>query len=252
MTHMNSAVQECDATKVNKQTVAGIIKNINTKKSMIKTQEQYYLPGKLHTEILEEQYGEIDVQLLYDDNIIREVLLLDEKNIARTYAITFRSREWQGNEGMEKINELIRSGASIGKTFKRGGYDILKNVIEVYVTNIPEWLMLAFEEESKTAKTRITEFLVRKNNEVFNYGIIAEVYSPHFSKPEVTKEDKAQINIATQILKKLGYTSEEIWMSISGKPVSLPFNDLYTSFITDVKTKVDIILKEVAPLMCYC
>ena len=50
--------------------------------------EHFPIIKKLHTDILEEKYGKIHSEVLRHDDFMRESLLLDEDNIARTYALT--------------------------------------------------------------------------------------------------------------------------------------------------------------------
>lgn len=162
----------------------------------MKQEEHYHLGEKLHTEVLEEKYGVISLQLLHDDNEVREVLLTDKLGIARTYALTIRSNSWRNNKEMVSINGDIKAGDPIGKAFKTRGYTILKHVLAVYPVGLPEWLQHAFMVKDHFAKTRITEFLVRKAGKTFQYGYVTEVYSPDFRKPVINIQDEAQVAMA--------------------------------------------------------
>jgi hypothetical protein len=163
---------------------------------MMRQEEHYYLGEKLHTEVLEEKYGKISLQLLHDDNKVREVLLTDKLDIARTYALTIRSNAWRNNKEIVSVNDVIKAGEPIGKAFKTRGFTILKNVLAVYPVGLPEWLRHAFMVEDHFAKTRITEFLVSKSGKTFQYGFVAEVYSPDFRKPVINIQDEAQVALA--------------------------------------------------------
>ena len=145
--------------------------------------EHYNLDRRLHTEVLQEKYGKIDVQVLCDDDYKREVLLVDNNLVAKTYAITLKKNDWKQNKEVIKVNDAIKNGEGIGGAFKRRGFDIQKNVLDVYIMNLPKWLQDSFRTESKTAKARIIEFMVKKDKDIYNYGIVTEVYSPHFRKP---------------------------------------------------------------------
>lgn len=48
------------------------------------------------------------------------------------------------NEDMKLINEEIKNGGLIGKCFKRSGYEIRKNVIDVFNFQLPEHLQHIF------------------------------------------------------------------------------------------------------------
>lgn len=159
----------------------------------MRREENYNLHQKLHTEVLEEKYGKISLQVLYDDDELREVLLTDQQDIARTYAITIKSNAWRKDKEVCAINDAIRSGEPIGAAFKNRGFSIQKNVLDVYSIAIPEWLQHAFMANQHFAKTRITEFLIEKPGKCFRYGYVTEIYSPDFRAPFVTATDKAQI-----------------------------------------------------------
>jgi hypothetical protein len=197
--------------------------------------EPYNLRSRLHIEVLQEKYGKIDVQVLYDDDDKREVLLMDKDHIARTYAITLKKPDWKQEKDICAVNELIKKGWGIGQAFKEHGFDIQKNVLDVYVIKLPGWLQEAFGTESKTAKARITEFMAKKGNAIYNYGIVTEIYSPDFRKPRVTDADRAQINIPVSVLQSLGFTSEEIWVSLEKKIIVPYLAKLYSPIVAEIK-----------------
>jgi hypothetical protein len=176
----------------------------------MRTEQHYYLGGKLHTEVLEERYGKISLQVLHDDDQVREVLLTDQKDIARTYAITIRSNDWRNDEDICAINETIRAGEPIGKAFKSRGYAIRKNVMAVYPLALPEWLQHAFMVEASFGKTRITEFIVEKNGLSCRYGYVTEVYSPDFRKPLITVQDVAQIRLTASQRSKVAELKKQV------------------------------------------
>jgi hypothetical protein len=162
--------------------------------SPMSKKEQYHLNERLHTEVLEERYGKISVQLLHDDDQMREVLLSDQQHIARTYAMTIRSKAWRNNKEVCAVNDAIRSGEPIGKAFKTRGFTIQKNILAVYPLALPDWLRDAFMVGDIFAKTRITEFYIEKSGLSYLYGHVTEVYSPDFREPAVSRYDMAQVN----------------------------------------------------------
>jgi|SRR5215204_2361195 len=199
--------------------------------------ESYNLSAKLHIEVLQEKYGRINVQVLCDDDHKREVLLMDKDDIARTYALTLKKDDWKQNKEICAVNEVIKKGLGIGKAFKERGFGIQKNVLDVYIIKLPGWLQEAFFTESKTAKARITEFMVRKDNAIYNYGIVTEIYSPDFRKPRVNDADKAQINIPISVLQLLGFSKEEMWVSLERKIIAPYLAKLYSSVVKEIKDK---------------
>lgn len=203
----------------------------------MQTMKQYHVSNKLHSEALEENYGRIDVQVLCDDDNIREVLLMDELFVARTYALTMKNNEWRENKEICAVSDAIKNGEAIGRAFKKRGFEIRKNVLSVYITTLPDWLQLTFESESKKAKARITEFIVKKREAIYNYGIITEIYSPVFGRPFVSVEDELQINIPSPALLKLGFSKEEIWASLTHKTLAPDIAKQYSSIVAEVKRR---------------
>jgi hypothetical protein len=159
------------------------------------TEESYSLRERLHTDVLEEKYGKIDVQVLYDDDRVRKVLLSDRNNIARTYAMTQKTDDWRQDIGICAVNTAIRNGEPIGKAFKSRRYIVQKNVLAVYTVVLPEWLQQAFAVTEHFAKARATTFIVSKGVVQFRYGYVTEIYSPDFRPAIVTPDDIAQIKI---------------------------------------------------------
>ena len=123
--------------------------------------EHFQLIEKLHTDILEDKYGLISAKVLRHDNKIREAHLIDKKGISRTFALTFFSKEMPNKE-IKKINEEIKNGEAIGKAFREHQYSIRKNVLDVYIIELPSWLKHAFKTSSNFAKARISEFYAKK------------------------------------------------------------------------------------------
>lgn len=187
--------------------------------------------------MLEEKNGKIEVQVLYDDDHKREVLLIDKNRVARTYAITLKKNDWKQNIEIHRVNEAIKEGEGIGGAFKKRGYGIQKNVLDVYIIKLPKWLQQSFCTESKTAKARITEFMVKKNIAIYSYGIVTEVYSPDFRKPRINDSDRIQINIPLSVLQSLGFSKEEIWTSLENKVMAPYLAKLYSSVVTETKEK---------------
>lgn len=214
----------------------------------MKQQEPYNLSNRLHTEVLKEKYGKINTHVLRDDDDTREVLLMDEKLIARTYALTIKNKEWQHNLEICEVNEAIKNGEPIGESFKSRGFSVQKNILDVYVIKLTEWLRLSFETNIEMAKARITEFIVKKKNLMYNYGTITEIYSPEFRKPQINETDKAQINIPLSVLNSFGFSKEEIWGVLEKKVIASNLAKLYSPEVEEMKEKVHGILMEALPL----
>lgn len=173
--------------------------------------ENFNLTKKLHTDVLEEQYGDIHSEVLRHDDKIREVHMLDKNNISRTYALTFLTFD-RDNEEIAKIDKEIRDGGLIGKTFRGCGYEVRKNVISVFITELPDSLKQKMKTDEKEAKIRLSEFYAKKEGkEPFIYGVVSEIYSPDFRPAVVNDIDISQDNPLTEAMEKAGITKTEIW-----------------------------------------
>jgi hypothetical protein len=174
-------------------------------------EQGFNLTKKLHTDVLEEKYGTIHSEVLRHNNEVREVHMLDKDNISRTYAITFFTFD-RNNEEIIKIDKEIKDGGLIGKTFREHGYEVRKNVISVFITELPDSLKQKMKTEEKKAKVRLSEFYAKKEGEnPFIYGVVSEIYSPDFRPALVNETDISQDNPITEAMEKAGITKNEIW-----------------------------------------
>lgn len=185
-------------------------------------QEHFPVKDRLHTDILEQKYGPIHAVVLRHDNVremkigaerIREARLTDEKDILRTYALTFLTYD-KRNDEIANIDDEIRRGGLIGQTFKKYGYTVKKNVIDVFIMAIPSWMKEDFKADTEEAKARLTEFYAKKEeNTPIIYGTVLEIYSPDFKDPEdgINDVDTAQVNPLTGALQSVGVPTDEIW-----------------------------------------
>ncbi len=173
--------------------------------------EHFNINKKLHTDVLESTYGVIHSEILRHDDFMREVFLSDKDNIARTYALTIFAYD-KNNAEIRAIDEKIKNGGLIGKTFKEHGFEVRKNVTGVFTIKNPPWLKTAFSDESTESKTRLSEFYAKKETgEPIIYGTVLEVYSPNFRPAEINKIDTDQVHPTTAVLEQAGYTKSEIY-----------------------------------------
>lgn len=202
-----------------------------------KEQEHFPVKEKLHTDILEQKYGPIHAVVLRHDNVremkrgaerIREARLVDENNVLRTYALTFLTYD-KSNKELADIDDEIRQGGLIGKTFREHGYTVKKNVIDVFIIPIPEWMQKDFQADAEKAKARLTEFYAKKGDSVpVIYGTVLEIYSPDFKDPEdgVNDVDRAQVNPLTDTLQGVGVPADEIWERLDRASETNEWDDL--------------------------
>lgn len=188
---------------------------------MEKKNDHFPIINKLHTDVLQEKYGTIIANVLRHDNVrktkkgserIREARLVDKNNTLRTYALTFLTYD-KTNKEIVEIDEEIRLWWLIWETFRKHWYVIKKNVIDVFIMDIPSRMKEDFKVESNKAKARLTEFYAKnKSTNPVIYWIVLEVYSPDFKDPEdwINQVDINQINPLTGALQDSWIPIDEI------------------------------------------
>lgn len=187
--------------------------------------EHFPTTERLHTDVLEEKYGPVHVEMLEHTDKMRKAHLVDQKGVSRTFAVTFFPESWPNPE-IAQVNAEIAAGHAIGKTFRKYGYSIRKNVIDVYIAEVPESLREKFATEEATAKVRLAEFYAKKQGaEPVIYGVVAEVYSPDFRPAVVNQFDQSQISAATVALENNGIPAGEVWRRIG---IDNDYHDLET------------------------
>ncbi|MBC7851495.1 MAG: hypothetical protein H7Y31_17255 [Chitinophagaceae bacterium] len=139
---------------------------------------------RLHEDILEEVYGKIAIHVMYDDDKIREVVMIDEEDIVRTYALSLKRKSWRFHPEIEQVNKQIRNGAAIGQAFRSAGFAIERRLIDAYQVTTPLWLQAAFMNDTPVARARTIEVSVEKYGKPYSYAIITEIYTPHFFRVE--------------------------------------------------------------------
>jgi hypothetical protein len=176
--------------------------------------EHFQLIQRLHTDVLKDKYGKIKAKVIKHTNKIRKAHLIDPKGISRTFALTFFPTKPQTNE-IKIINQEIKEGGAIGKTFRKHKFQIRKNVLDVYIIELPTWLKKAFKTKSNFAKARISQFLAKKKSSTpISYGTVVEIYSPDFRPPIINNTDISQISASTKTLIKVKITINQIWNRI--------------------------------------
>ncbi len=204
---------------------------------MDKPDEHFPITNRLHTDVLQDKYGPIVADVLRHDNVkamkkgserIREARLVDKDNILRTYALTFLTYD-KNNKEIVDIDEEIRLWWLIWVTFRKHWYTIKKNVLDVFIMDIPNWMKEDFKVEWNKAKARLTEFYAKSpsTNPVI-YWIVLEVYSPDFKNPEngINQIDINQINPSTGTLQDSWIPIDEIRERLDRASESNEWDDL--------------------------
>lgn len=173
--------------------------------------EHFPMEKKLHTDVLSDAYGPIHAEVIRHDETIREAHLVDAQGITRTYALTFFSFD-RANPELVAIDDEIKGGGLIGGTFRKYGYEIRKNVIDVSPLPIPLWLQERFHTNEAFAKARLSEFYARKEGgEPVIYGTVVEIYTPDFRPAVVNETDLEQIQPSTAMFVAAGVGKQEVW-----------------------------------------
>jgi chorismate-pyruvate lyase len=177
----------------------------------MKIEEHFNLTKKLHTDVLEQKYGPIQSVVLQHDMFLREVFLCDKSNTGRTYALSFFEQDLFDPE-IASIDSAIKNGGLIGKTFRDHGFEVRKNVTDVFIVDLPKYIQDKFADGSEKAKARLSEFYAKKENgQPIIYATVMEVYSPDFRPAEINNIDNDQIHPTTIILEHAGFSRQEIW-----------------------------------------
>lgn len=178
--------------------------------------EHFPLVDRLHTDVLEEKYGKIIAKVLKHTKKLREAHLIDSSDISRTYSLTFFPLK--KDKRISHVEDDISNGAPIGKAFRNHGYAIRKNVVEVFIIDLPKWLQRDFDTKGGHAKARISEFYAKKRGqEPIIYGTVLEIYSPDFRPAIINAVDISQDNAFTSTLLKNKFSKEEIWKRLGNE-----------------------------------
>lgn len=186
-----------------------------------KKDEHFNTTKRLHSHVLRDFYGPINVEVLRHDDIndvdpgenrVRIARLVDAWNTLRTYALTLLT--YDNTDAMiSQIDKKIKEWWLIGETFLRHGYQVKKNVIDVFIIEL-SWEMKAdFNTKSNIAKARITEFYGKASGlSPVTYWIVLEIYSPDFRDPNlwINDVDIRQLNPTTWSLIRSQIPLDEI------------------------------------------
>jgi hypothetical protein len=167
----------------------------------------------LLTDALGERYGRIAARVVSHGAAERQAHLVDARGVTRTWSVTFLARPMP--PALRGVNADIRAGALVGEAFRNRGFTIRKNVIDVFVVEVPGWLREAFQDSSRYAWARIFEFHARKGKaRPLIYGTLCEVFTPDFKPPIVTPADVSWLGPATPEFQALGLSAEKAWERI--------------------------------------
>jgi hypothetical protein len=136
----------------------------------------------LNSERIARKFGGYGIDVLYSSAALRVSNLYDSKHITRTLAIVDYPKAIDSL--FSKEHQLIVQGGSIGSTFKANGWKIEKK--NIFLGELPpstDWNKL-YHLMGNISPTKLSiwiyVFYIRKDDKVFPYATISEVYHPDY------------------------------------------------------------------------
>jgi hypothetical protein len=135
----------------------------------------------LNSERIASKFGGYGIDVLYSSARLRVSNLYDGKHITRTLAIV--DYPTVIDSAFSKEHQVILRGGSIGSTFKAQGWKIeKKNIFLGELSTDTDWsrLYTLMGIPSCRLSIWIYVFYIRKDDKVFPYATISEVYHPDY------------------------------------------------------------------------
>jgi hypothetical protein len=135
---------------------------------------------ELHTYTLEKLFGPVRNRVIRQDNKLRMVHLIDNKNTSRTLGVV-RFHEII-NKDLNEVHETIREGAMLGKTLLEFNIDFDKEFIGSVNVEMPEWLKKEFKTKQKQTKAFLSKIKINQigSEEGTLYTELIEVIPPEY------------------------------------------------------------------------
>jgi hypothetical protein len=151
------------------------------------------------------------VVVLHEDEKIRQTLMVNDDNIARTYTAVSKNSEWKTVKEMLQADRAITLGVPIAEAFSKQGFQVRKNILDVYTISLTPRLRKSFGTIEAFAKANNSELIVRTPNRIYHYGMMIEIFSPVICSAKVTDNDTQFVNFSFHTLKAAGFSNEEVW-----------------------------------------
>lgn len=149
--------------------------------------------------------------VLHEDDKIRQTIRVNEDNVATRYTAITKNEEWKGNKQMILADRAITLGEPMHDAFARQGFELRKNILDVYTITLTPRLRKSFGVAETFAKAKNSELIVRAHNRIYHYGMMLEIYSPEIISPMVTEKETQLVNFSFHTLKAAGFSTEEVW-----------------------------------------
>ena len=187
---------------------------IRTTANLRNQNKKYLLPGS----------NFIRVKWPRQDIDSRKAFVKGKNGRIRSFTTTSLDNEWVGDKEMLSIDRSIRNGESLHEVFVRNGYSVRKNIIDMYVISLSPALIQKFGTNQIFARAQNVEYIVRKGETIYCYGISKQILSPEIWPPDITGDEKYPINYSFHTLLGSGMSREEIWDMLDDTTASLAYS----------------------------
>lgn len=174
----------------------------------------------LNSERIFQRFGSYGVEILYSDSTTRISNLYStegDNNITRTFAVVMYPPAV--DSALMEEHRAILNGGSIGQVFKEGGWTVHKRSVymgEVEVTDAMSDIqdMMGDIDPSVLALYMYT-FSVEREDELFDYATIAEVYHPNYLTYGNLSEIYPEVGDTLASTQNVGHNLETVYRFLS-------------------------------------
>ena len=156
----------------------------------------YSIGTMLSSDILEEQFGptQVDVLLQDDQTRIIRTRVVATGQILEASRVTFDSK---GVKAYPKIHKTVVAGQSMGKAFRDTGIAFVRKTESVASQKVPAVFAEQFKNTQPATVVAVTILVGPKKTQ---YAQILEVYAPEVKWPEPAKTDPKNLEQFAQLL----------------------------------------------------
>lgn len=162
------------------------------------------LINELHSARLRERFGEISLQVVKQDGLVRTSYLIDKDNTIRTLAIAIFSDKPYSTE-LNNIHVQVKSGSFIGETIRANGLDVIKRIRAKFKLTVSEPSIL---NQGFFLYGQLSEVFAGRNglSEEF-YAEVCEIYDSDLCpKNDVTYETMINPELSSRLEKIILHT----------------------------------------------
>lgn len=146
-------------------------------------------PLPLNSERIEQRFGTVGVEVLYDKGGLRRVSLYsvhDGRRVCRTYAVVrlLGIPSDTADAALLSAHQRIVAGASLGATLEQAGWQVDKQTH--YVGQLPDldpgpdWIASMGRKGSAGLAVHVYRLRIKNSSEVYDYADIVEVHHPDY------------------------------------------------------------------------